>query len=245
MNLLTNEEARHRFTSFWQVLLENPDLNRKWKEQSDQRWEPIVEDVHGYGDYLHYSFFQGLLHLFPVRRVLVVGVYRGRDICFLMKAAETTGRKDLSIVGVDKFSDDFCRDWPEEKRGLGWEAAGFGRPPTLQDARENIARHQTCPVELVPSDDLQFLANCREKFDFIYLDTAHDYETVARQIDLCEPLLTPGGLIGGDDLDDDCSENWGVRAAVDEKFTHHMSMNEWIWLTHRSQYRSVQSIRVA
>jgi SAM-dependent methyltransferase len=186
-----------------------------------------------------------LLHIFPLRRILVVGVYHGRDICFLMKAAENTGRQDLQIVGVDKFSDDFCRDWPEEKRALGWEAAGYGRPPTLQDAHDNISRHQTCPVELVPSDDLQFLAQCREQFDFIYLDTAHDYETVAKQIELCRPLLSPGGLLGGDDLMDESTEGWGVRAAVKEKFTDYMDMNGWIWLTHGSQYRSATSAQVA
>jgi hypothetical protein len=245
MDLLTYEDARHRFESFWRVLGENPELHRKWVEQSEAKWKPIVDDVYGYGFDLHYSFFQGLLHLFPLRRILVVGVYHGRDICFLMKAAETTGRKELQILGVDKFSDDFCRDWPEEKRNLGWEAAGFGCPPSLQDARDNISRHQTCPVELAQSDDLQFLASCQEKFDFIYLDTAHDYETVRQQIELCQPLLAPGGLIGGDDLEDEAVEGWGVRAAVDEKFSHYIHLNDWIWLTHSSQYRSTTREQVA
>ncbi len=247
MDILTFDETHHRFTSFWRVLGEQPDLYRRWKEQADMRWGPIVNDVHGYGSELHYSFFQGLLHLFPLRRILILGVYHGRDICFMMKAAEVTGRQDLQIVGVDKFSDDFCRDWPEEKRALGWEAAGYGRPPTVQEARDNISRHQTCPVELVPSDDLQFLAQCREKFDFIYLDTAHDYdyETVAKQIELCRPLLSPAGLIGGDDLMDESVEGWGVGAAVEEKFTDYVAMNDWIWLTHVSQYRPSKNVQVA
>ena len=190
--LLTHEDAKQRFTSFWQVLNQRPELYRKWKEQSDPRWNPIATDVPGYSTELHYSFFQGLLHLFPLRRILV--------------------------VGVAKFSD----DWPEENRTMGWEAAGYGPPPTLQNAQNNIRRHQSCPVELIQSDDLQFLAQCNEQFDFIYLDTAHDYETVAKQLELCQPLLSPGGLIGGDDL-----------------------MNDWIWLAHCSQYRSAVRSQVA
>eukprot|EP01031_Cornospumella_fuschlensis_P040626 gene40626-49532_t len=39
----------------------------------------------------------------------------------------------------------------------------------------------------------------KEKFDFIYLDGAHDYENVKKELPLAWPLIKPGGVLAGHD----------------------------------------------
>lgn len=188
----------------------------------------ISEAVRGYSGDLAYAVFKHLVAVAGVRRVLVLGVYFGRDICFLCSAASSAG-VSLSVTGVDKFSDDFCDDWPEERRALSWREAGYGPAPTLERARANVAGHSGGHrVELIRQRDDAFLAACRDRFDLVYLDTAHDYETVRRQLRQAKPLLEAGGLFGGDDYSDEGT--WGVRRALAECAPGHRAIRDWIWL---------------
>ena len=83
----------------------------------------------GFSGAVQWQFFHWLLKSRPdIRRVLMLGVYRGRDIGYI---AHAFGDRDYEIVGVDWFEDVACNDWPPEKRGLTWEKAGYGRGPDL------------------------------------------------------------------------------------------------------------------
>lgn len=192
------------------------------------RRQAISDQVPGYSRDLHYAFFQHLLRATAVQRILVLGVYFGRDIAFMCDAATQIGRT-LSIVGVDKFSDDFCDDWPEERKALNWQVAGFGHAPTLERAAANLSaitlQHR---VQLVRTRDEVFLAECGEIFDLIYIDTSHDYTTVHRQLLQAKRLVHADGLIAGDDYSDEGT--WGVRKAVSELAPDHRVFSNWIWL---------------
>jgi hypothetical protein len=148
-----------------------------------------------------------LLSCAPVERLLILGVYRGRDIDYMLDIARGFGRS-LHVVGVDKFSDDCCEDWPRDRRPLNWQQAGFGAPPSFEAAKANLGKLGFADsVTVYKERDEIFLAACRERFDAIYLDTSHDYATLARQSRQTVGLLTEDGLLCGDDYSE--QGTWG------------------------------------
>ena len=197
----------------------------------------ITSVVPGYSGPQHLAYFKHLLDALtagdysPPIRVLVLGVYYGRDLCFLFHLIKTYHpQAQFDFVGVDKFNDQPCADWDNAAVSAGnWLAAGFGRAPTLAaaTARLSALKPDNVTLSLVASDDAAWLAACRSQFDAIYLDTAHDYATVTRQIDQAAPLLTPGGILCGDDYSD--RGTWGVIKAVTEKLPAHRVFGQWIW----------------
>lgn len=174
----------------------------------------------------HYATFRTLLHEARPKKLLILGVYFGCDIAFFLKIAKRLNLS-LSVVGVDKFSDDACGDWPEKSKSLTWQQAGFGKPPSLQTALANVKRYGN--PKLIKAQDGEFMSECKETFDCIYLDTSHDYETVHRQIRQAAPLLNPNGFLFGDDYSNEGT--WGVQRAVTELLPDHEIYNKVIWLS--------------
>jgi hypothetical protein len=200
-----------------------------------RRMEQIRQAVPGYSEKAHYAFFKQLLSCASIGRLLILGVYMGRDIAYLLDIARGLGRP-LHVVGVDKFSDDCCEDWPQDRRPLNWQQAGFGTPPSLEAAKANLAGLGFADsVTLHKARDEVFLTSCSERFDAIYIDTSHDYTTVARQIRQIAGLLTEDGLLCGDDYSD--QGTWGVKRAVNEFIPGHLIFANWIWLGARDQIR--------
>lgn len=64
--------------------------------------------------------------------------------------------------------------------------------------------------------------------DFIFVDGAHDYESVKEDIRGCKKILAPGGLLSGHDID-----RPGVRKAVDEECPgwQKAAGSIWTWRT--------------
>ena len=201
-----------------------------------RRMESIRQTIPGYSEVLHYAFFKHLLVCSTVKKMLVLGVYHGRDIAYLMSLARALGRP-LQVVGVDKFSDDFCEDWPKERQSLNWQEAGFGTSPNFEAAQAHMARLGfSDSVRLVKERDERFLASCSERFDAIYIDTSHDYDTVARQVRQTFGLLTDNGLLCGDDYSD--QGTWGVKRAISEFAPGHVVFSNWVWIAARDQIRA-------
>lgn len=197
-------------------------------QQDRDRMTEIAASVGGYSDARHYDFFRSVFAYTEVRRVLLLGVYFGRDTVFMCEAARRSGRS-ITITAVDKFSDDACEDWPSTQRSRTWEEAGFGPAPTLDAARANIDRFKgDHDVRLIQKNDEAFLTTCQEKYDLIYIDTSHDYETVRRQLRQARPLVAEGGLLAGDDYSDEGT--WGVRRALRDAAPGHAVFAGWIWI---------------
>jgi predicted O-methyltransferase YrrM len=196
--------------------------------QDLERLAEMCRCIPGYSDARHFQFFRHLLASTHIETILILGVYFGRDIAFLLEAARRANRR-VTITGVDKFSDDACADWPEEKRGHTWEQAGFGAAPSLQAATAHINPFRAgAAVNLVRQHDETFLAETDARYDLIYLDTSHDYETVMRQMRQATQRLTRNGVLAGDDYSD--AGTWGVRRAVTEAAPGHTVFSGWIWL---------------
>lgn len=207
-----------------------------------ERVEQICAKIKGYSGPHHYGFFKGVFSQFThIKNILIVGVYQGRDMAFMMDMMKVYHpEKRFHITGVDKFSDDACDDWPKEKRGMTWGKAGFGEAPTFEKAMANLHNYET-PFKLYKCDDKQFFEGCHLKFDFIYLDSSHDEKTLLRQARQCARLCSGSEtVIAGDDYSDVSNVSggtWGVKEAVTKAFTHHELFASWIWISDREHLR--------
>tara|TARA_R110000868_G_scaffold57123_1_gene176654 strand:- start:134 stop:775 length:642 start_codon:yes stop_codon:yes gene_type:complete len=183
--------------------------------------------VIGWSNPNHYAFFKAMLGYQPIRKMLVLGVYRGRDICYLLDILNRyhPGRM-IEIVGVDRFSDEACADWTPAKERRTWQEEVDAPPPNLDVATENT---RDARVRLIKTDDFAFLDATAERFDFVYLDTAHDYNTVSRQLRQVGRVCDRDAIVCGDDYSDHLT--WGVKSAVREAFgaDGHQVFAEWIW----------------
>lgn len=65
------------------------------------------------------------------------------------------------------------------------------------------------------------------RFDLIFIDASHDYESVKADIEAWVPLLAPGGVLCGHDY-----MRWGVKNAVRQLVPkHRLIPNTSIWST--------------
>lgn len=193
----------------------------------------------GYSGNSHWEFFKMVLGKPWIKNICILGVYYGRDIAYMANILNSLGRDDYQIVGVDKFEDSYCDDWPEEQRNLTWEEAGFGPAPTLNKTKANLFELGLATNVFLVSDlDVNFFKNTQQKFDFIYLDTSHDYETVRKTIELSLARINPNGILGGDNFSDEGT--WGVASAVRDSFTKYDVFFNWLWLAKPSDYQTQQ-----
>lgn len=210
-----------------QKILEALEREGSYTTHTEARVQHIATTVNGWSGLNHYLFFKSVFAACDFKTVLMLGVYNGRDISFLCDAAK---EKELQIVGVDKFSDTPCADWPEDKKVLSWTQAGFGDSPSVEIAQKNIERHATPKHQfrLIVSDDEPWLESVQGSFDFIYLDTSHDKQTVLRQLRQIKKLCAHHTIIAGDDYENIVS-TWGVKEAVSESFKRHHVLADTIW----------------
>jgi hypothetical protein len=198
--------------------------------------EEINQVCIGYSGEHHWQFFRYILANPEIKNICIIGVYYGRDIAYIKAILQELGRNDCIIVGVDKFEDKFCADWPEEKRNLTWQEAGFGDAPDLNKTRANLLKlGLSSNVFLVSDYDVNFLKNTTQVFDLIYIDTSHDYESVKNLINLALTKVKPNGFLAGDDFSDEGT--WGVARAVRESFPKFELFSNWIWLAKVSDLR--------
>lgn len=190
-----------------------------------REWETQAKRIPGWSRPAHALFFSAVCEsLRPSFRALVCGVYHGLDLALILVTAKRAG-VSVELTGVDLFSDQPCADWDEDQRARGtWEANGFGPPPSIESARLNAPT-----ARLVKANSIEFMQSSPQLFDFIYLDTSHDYETVAREIPAAKRILAPGGVLAGDDYYNPGS-GWGVDRAVCELCPHHVALWNRIWL---------------
>lgn len=193
----------------------------------------LAARIPGWSSAYHRLFFKSVFDAVPeIKSVLILGVYLGRDIATMLEVSA----HPLQVVGVDKFNDGPCDDWPEDKRNLTWEAAGFGKAPNATQALANINPQPPHAVRLIEADDAVWLPNVQGQFDLLYVDTAHDKATVARQLKQVRKLAHPGTIIAGDDYEN-IEATWGVSDAVTEAFQRHHVLARTIWFADAEAYK--------
>lgn len=200
--------------------------------------DAIRAKVIGWSDDRQYYFFKALLAARPdIEDLLMLGVYHGRDIAFILAILKRYHpSRALRIVGVDRFSSAPCADWPAWAKS--WEHLTNGMPaPDIGSAQANT---ESPMVRLVKCDDETFMdeANLQgQKYDAIYFDAAHDKESVQRQIRQCQALCNgQTTVLCGDDFSN--LNGWGVKTAVEEGFNQFWLFREWVWFSVRAHLKS-------
>lgn len=188
--------------------------------------------IPGWSTPCHALFFKAVLaELFGreadyIPSILICGVYHGLDLALIADLAARHHRgREYRLTGVDLFSAEPCADWPAEKRGLTWQQAFGCEPPSIDAARRN------CPsAEIVQASSIDYLAQHAPKFDFIYLDTSHDEQTVRQELTVALINPTPGLLVAGDDYTADGGFIGGVATAVSAMLPNHIPLFNRVWL---------------
>lgn len=105
-------------------------------------------------------------------RVLEIGVYRGGTLLAFALAT----RVDATILGVDDFSQKV-------------------RPLALRNPFEVIEGDSRDPEVLE-----QVKMRLKGPVDFLFIDGAHDYQTVTNDVNMYVPLVRPGGMVAMHDV---------------------------------------------
>ena len=140
-------------------------------------------------------------------RFLEVGVFLGRSLACMAEL-----RDDIELWGLDPFSTDESWGGPDTYRphidkygGSQWAAflqiMAKNAPNALNRAR--ILRAKSCDIDF------------REGFDMIFIDAAHDYLNVTKDIAWARRHVKPNGILSGHDY---CETFPGVIQAVNEAF---------------------------
>lgn len=140
-----------------------------------------------------------------------VGVWFGRSVIYLAQACKRAGKR-VKIYAVDTFK--------------GEDAAIVARHNgSVRRAFE--ANLQRCGVadmiEVVESDSAAAAALVPDGLAFAFIDAAHDYESVKRDLAAWIPKVKPGGMIAGHD-----SQHEPVMRAVIEALPNAKQAG-WIW----------------
>ncbi len=191
-------------------------------------WKSYRDRIDGWSHAGHFFFFRSLLAAYPeIKSMLICGVYRGLDLAMISHILwqEHRGR-NMNLVGVDLFSNEPCADWPEMAKGKSWEEPGMGKPPSMDEAAKNA------PLAVLhKANSIDFLGDEQNgSFDFVYLDTAHDYETVKAEIQAGwkSGLISQTTILAGDDYSG--PGHWGVQKVVDELCPNHFALFNRIWI---------------
>lgn len=70
-------------------------------------------------------------------------------------------------------------------------------------------------IKIINKTSIDALTEISEELDFVYIDGAHSYENVKKELELYYPKIKKGGLLAGHDYDEDPNAN-GVKQAVQE-----------------------------
>ena len=179
-------------------------------------------------EYLHYTRVKLKLNrkselLRIVKRqnpkaILEIGVDEGENAIRLISAiSKKDNSSNIRYVGVDLFSlmtSDIARE----------EASQV--PKSKRDVELLITSNfPEINFELFEGNSNEMLKNIKEKFEIIFIDGGHSYETVKKDLELSESLLSDGGLII---LDDYTNRNAEVKAGYGiARLVSELDKNKW------------------
>jgi hypothetical protein len=180
--------------------------------------EHIHQSIQGWSGDDVVDLYRAAVARAPERGTLVeVGCWKGRSLCALLVEAANAGKRQ-TVYGIDHFQ-------------------GSPGEPALQEEAHRTDLYAECYANCLKASypyfrliKLPSVEAARYEFragtvDFLFLDAAHDYASVAADLKAWLPKMAPGGLLAGHDVNGE-----GVRQAVDELvpgWTQRESC--WLW----------------
>ncbi len=172
--------------------------------------------IDGWFDWI--DTYQQIVDKYPGGILVEVGTYLGKSLCCLGDLVKKSG-KPFKVVGVDTATGtpansgfDHHLHLPTVEQGGGTFAGQLHRNVLACGVQDVVSLLVT---DSVTASSL-FMG---ESLTCVFLDAAHDYESVKRDIQVWTPKVRKGGVIGGDDM----GVEWepvpvwpGVKKAVDE-----------------------------
>jgi hypothetical protein len=171
------------------------ELNSHGRIRAERYLAPRSNRIHGWMDYE--NIYLDALEAAPGEGHFVeVGVWQGKSLCFLAEAALAKG-KNIRIDGVDPF-----RNYPKSKTGYPKHLRKLVTSNSWIDLTASNLRSQGMLdyVNLIQAKSLE-AANLYkpDSLDFVWLDGAHDYNSVIADINAWWPKIRIGGRLGGHD----------------------------------------------
>ena len=173
-------------------------------------------DTQGWGDYHPYL----IDHMQPGTSPIIVeiGVWKGASTIAMSKQMQALGSTG-TIIAIDTWlgaADHWTHgDWIDH---LGLD---HGYPSLNRKFMANIVNagfeRYVVPLPLDSINAAEVLKFHGIQADVIHIDAGHEYQSVISDIKAWWPILTPGGLLIGDDYYP--KDGWpGVKQAFDEFF---------------------------
>jgi hypothetical protein len=130
--------------------------------------------------------------------VAEIGVWFGRSIIFLAQLLQRQGKTKCRLIAVDTFRG-------EENQPAHYAAVQKHGGSIRAAFEANLVRcGVTDMVQIIEGDSAASATAVADgSLAFCYIDAAHDYESVKRDIAAWQPKVKPGGVISGHDAQHD------------------------------------------
>lgn len=163
--------------------------------------------------------------------VIEVGSWKGLSTSH-MAASCKEHKKEANIIAVDTWlgAPEFWTWGLHDPTRGGSLLRKHGYPHVYETFIKNMKalghEDMVCPLPLTSASAYHVLKYYELYADIIYIDAAHEYESVKQDITTYWELLKPGGMMFGDDY----VNAWpGVIQAVDEVFGKECNKNGIVW----------------
>jgi len=145
-----------------------------------------------HGWYGHHVIFKNLISK-DTHLAVEVGSWLGasaRDIAQMLPEESLLFCVDTWLGSEEHQSGQVCYSFPIDSL--------FDR--FLSNVIHSGLQKKIIPVKLTSIEAAKRFQSLGIKFDFIYIDAAHDYDSIKRDIEAWYPLLEEGGVFCGDDF---------------------------------------------
>jgi hypothetical protein len=188
------------------------------------RWEDLWHGIPDWqliqGWFYDPRFYQHVVsNLGDGATIVEIGAWRGRSTCCLATLIKAHGKR-IRLYSVDTWEGSDENAHKEIIKSMG--------SSLYDDFMLNV---KMCGVDDVIQPLRMDSVAASERFgagsvDAVIIDGAHDYQSVAADIDAWLPKIKRGGVIAGDDYSDD----WpGVKRAVNERFGAKVNLHGTTW----------------
>jgi predicted O-methyltransferase YrrM len=152
--------------------------------------ERVSSDMEGWFDFR--DVYDYLAATVPnVGKIVEVGAWQGKSICYLRDRLDDLGKSDAETIAVDTFEGD----------------DDTGKRNVFREFMANVGRRK---IPIMRTDSIAAAHDFRnESLDGVFIDAAHDYESVKADIEAWRGKVKAGGFFGGHDVDSE-----GVQRAL-------------------------------